>query len=327
MNNLLTERCNLLAENRNAVYKEFKWNNSLLAVASAMVFTNAGITADVEKMRTCKQLLKQDKSIFSDFRGIAELMVLSKMATSPEPGACLENLTDIYKTLHKNRVLGGSYLVASALTVYDSCKPSEYSAAAEKTKDIMKAMKARHPWLTSDSDLAFASLMAVSPKSVNRLIDECEACFEILKKSFPYHKNAVQSLSQVLTVCNGDAQRKCDRVTEIFNALQNRKLKYGKEYELAALGVFANTNISADLLADEIGEAFNLLKEFKGFGSLSMTKYQRLMFASMLAAGIYTDSSEIADTAAFNSLLTAITAQQAAMAAAVTSSSAAANNS
>ena len=73
MNNLLTERCNLLAENRNAVYKEFKWNNSLLAIASAMVFTNAGITRMLKKCEPANSFSNRIKVFFPTSEALRSL--------------------------------------------------------------------------------------------------------------------------------------------------------------------------------------------------------------------------------------------------------------
>ena len=67
-------------------------------------------------------------------------------------------------------------------------------------------MKEKHPWLTSDEDIPFAAMLAVSDLDTDSLISEMEKNYEILKQKFS-DKNAVQTLSHVLKKVISEALR------------------------------------------------------------------------------------------------------------------------
>ena len=51
MNDKLSAECELFAQNRHDIGKAFKWEMEMEAAAAALVFTNAGVNADIEKMK------------------------------------------------------------------------------------------------------------------------------------------------------------------------------------------------------------------------------------------------------------------------------------
>ena len=95
MKELLQAGCELLAENRNTIPKGFMWDMELMSIAGSLIFTGAGKTADVERMKACKSILKKQERFFSSFRSNMEIPVLCKMALSDDPEGYLRKLRGI----------------------------------------------------------------------------------------------------------------------------------------------------------------------------------------------------------------------------------------
>ena len=310
MKELLQAGCELLAENRNTIHKGFMWDMELMSIAGSLIFTGAGKTADVERMKACKSILKKQESVFSSFRSNMEIPVLCKMALSDDPEGYLRKLRGIDEVLSKGRIFGSEQLSLAAMTVCDVISEEETEAVAEKAKQLIKAMKQHHPMLTSDEDMPFAALLAPLSRSVDDIIEETEYCYNVMKQKFSFHNNAVQSLSHVLTLCVGEAQAKCDRVSAIYDALVVKGLSYGKDYELASLGALVNIDMTPEELADEIADADQFLKQCKGFGDWSVGQKSRLMFAALMAAQAYAPCSKVMDLSVMGGSLAMVIAEE-----------------
>lgn len=188
-------------------------------------------------------------------------------------------------------------------------------------------MKAEHPFLTSGEDCTYAALFALSNKAETDIIRDAESCYTILKGRF-FASNALQNLSHVLALGEEAPEDKCARAAEIYEQLRSRGLKYGTRYELATLGVLALSGHNAGDIANEIAEANEYLRTFRGFGNFGIGSKQRLMYAAMLTAIEHSGRTSGADFAAvMNSVTALIIAGQAAVAAAIAASSASAAHS
>ncbi len=168
--------------------------------------------------------------------------------------------------------------------------------------------------------------MALSDKEDVAMIEDSEQCYRSLKPNF-FSSNAVQSLSHVLALCNGDSDSKCRKTMDLFEKLKNAGHKYGTDYELPTLGILAVSGGDLDGIIQEISEIDDWLSQQKGFGFFSsITRKQRLMHAGIIAQKDFLNKDTM-QTAAVNSTISLIIAQQAAMCAAIAASSAAAASS
>ena len=84
------EKCDMLVENRNIIYKGFMLEDSLMQVLAAMSFVDRGETADVKAIKRCRKILRKKHSAFSYLRGNNELFISSKMALSDDPEKALK---------------------------------------------------------------------------------------------------------------------------------------------------------------------------------------------------------------------------------------------
>ncbi len=316
MKEILRTSCEQFISDRDTVKELFKWENSYIIPVSAFLLNGK---ADEEKLLYCKKLVKKNKSVFSNFRGNVLLPLVTKLAADPSPDEKLEKISRIYDIL-KKYFFGSESLVFTAVILSDMISADEAAEASAKGKQLYKLMAKEHPFLTSSEDNVFAVLLSLSEKSDKALINEMEASYKYLKKEFG-SGNSVQTLSHILTLSDGKAEEKSQRVIDIYNALKNAGRKYSKYYELSVLGALAVTEASTDELVSDILDADEFLSEQEGYGFWSIDKKTRLMHAAMIASGVYS-SSEATGAAVVTGTLSMIAAQQAAMIAAMSASAA-----
>lgn len=319
--------CDNFIKNRDSIKEVFGWESSYMYPVCAAIFTDKRQIVDVERLRRCKDILKEKTGIFSNFRGNAKLAVISMLAASGNPEGKLDKALRVFSMM-KEHFFTSEYLPVASMTIVDMARESQYEEIAARTRHIYDLMKREHPFLTSSEDCVFASLLALSGFSDEYVVQETEKCYEILKGEF-FSSNAVQSLTHVLALGEGAAEEKCRRVMELYQNLKARGYKYGTSYELATLGVLALLPEDMDLVIEDIMAADDFLAGQKGYGLFGLGRKQRLMHAGMLAASAFIGESNNAamSSAAINGTVSLIAAQQAAMCAAIAASSAAAANS
>ena len=281
-----------------------------------MLFTSAGETVDIERMKECRSILKSHGGSASAMRGNMEIPVVAKMALAPDPDQYLIKLISVYEAMQRGKIFASQSVAMAALTICNGLRDRDVSYVIDLTKQLMKRMSENHPFLTGEEDTACAALLAMSGKDIDKIVDEMEICYGIMKKKFSFHNDAVQSLSMVLTLCPGEPEAKCERVSAIYDAMVARGVSYGKDYELASLGALVTIDMTPEELANEIADAEEFLRIQKGFGDWSMSKKIRLMFAALLAAQAYAPSSVAMDASVLCTTLMIVIAQQAAAAAA-----------
>lgn len=320
--NTLQKRCELLVQNRTIIKDAFRWETAYMHPLCASLYAAKGRIADADAMKDCRDLLKQKNGVFSNFRGISKMATITLLSLSPNPEMKMERMVYIYGKL-KEVFWGSEYLTVASATIADMAEPNEYDSIIQKTRVIYDRMKASHPFLTSREDSAFAALLALSGLDDVRIQQEMENCYNILKPSF-FSGNAVQSLSHVLALGEGAAEKKCCKVMELFQYLKENGHKYGTGEELATLGVLALLETNMEKLGQEMIEADDYLKTQKGFGTFGIGPRQRMMYAGMMAMCEHIPEVQTMQMAALNGIVSLVIAEQAAICASMAVASAAA---
>lgn len=322
----------LFTSNKASIYKAFKLELGASQVAAALIFTNAGRTADTDRMKACHDIIKKKAGIFSPFRDSSELIVLARMALENYPEQYLDELIAIYKEFGKKTFYQDSYVLLTSMIIQDRGQKDNVAAIKEKTIAIMKAMKGVHPLLTGSEDLALAALLAMTDQSVESIIADMEECYNYAKKDLRLKadSNAIQALAQILTLRKGDIRSGCDKVTSLFNEFKAQGAKFGASIEFPAIATLIDIDMPAGQLVSEIIGAAEYLKNCKGFGILDVDKQGRLMYASLIANSVFsTETSSEASVIASNAIMMAIAEEMALiicmMTASMTAASAASN--
>ena len=324
MNERTLARCKNLIKNKETMKSVFTWEDGLTHLACAGIFINKEQTANEEMLLQCKDILKRNTGIFSNFKSTAKPMIIAMLASNENPQLLMERGLKVYDLL-KEEFMSSVYLPIAAMIIAQYADEARYAELAQRTRRIYKQMRADHPFLTSGEDSTFCALMALLDKPDEVLLGDAEECYKILKNDF-FSSNAVQSLSHVLAMCDGEPKIKCQRTMELFQKLKEAGHKYGTSYELPTLGVLAMADGNQDEIVAEMAEIDQWLSEQKGFGFFSsISAKQRLMYAGMIAQQDYIND-KMMQSAAVNGVISLIVAQQAAMCAAITASAAATAN-
>lgn len=324
MNERTLARCKNLIKNKETMKSAFAWEDGLTHLACAGIFINKEQTANEEMLLQCKDILKRNTGIFSNFKSTAKPMIVAMLAANENPQLLMERGLKVYDLL-KEEFMSSVYLPIAAMIIAQYADEARYAELAQRTRRIYKQMRADHPFLTSGEDSTFCALMALLDKPDEVLLGDAEECYKILKNNF-FSSNAVQSLSHVLAMCDGEPENKCQKTMELFQKLKEAGHKYGTSYELPTLGVLAMADGNQDEIAAEMAEIDQWLSEQKGFGFFSsISAKQRLMYAGMIAQQDYIND-KMMQSVAVNGVISLIVAQQAAMCAAITASAAATAN-
>ena len=101
----------------------------------------------------------------------------------------------------------------------------------------------------------------------------------------------------MLSIAEGNAEEKCNKVVALYEALKADGVKYGKYHELVVLASLAMLPVEQSVLVEDIKAADAFLTEQKGYGGFfGLDKKTRLMHAAMIVSCDYVknDNSDVA---------------------------------
>ncbi|SFC63950.1 DUF4003 family protein [Ruminococcus albus] len=305
MKNNINEFCTQFITNRDALKKAVRFESSFIYPAAANKLTAAGVSVNADEFKECKTILKKSISSASYLRGHSELPILTEMYLSGDPQGAAERIEETYSILKKH-FSRSEYLAFLAILVGNNADARQSEEIGTRAKRLYDMMKKKHPFLTNSADSTMSGFMAMSDKSDEQLITDCEECFDILKKTFS-DKDAVQSCAQLFSITEGSNQEKARKMTKLYNTLKDAGRKFDKHYGLPVLAAVSICERDVKTIADTMFEVDEFLSKQKGYGILSTDKRTRLLHAAMLTLSFYC-GSENSQT----STLAMMAAQQAA---------------
>ena len=280
----LQKRCDIFLKNREMVAEIFAWNNAHLhPVCAGILLDKEGITK--ESIEKCKKMIQKNTNIFSELRGNAFPPIACHMACSENPEKLLEQMLKVYKMLRNGGVPSG-YLPLVALVIVTFGDECDYSKLIERTSDIFERMQVEHPLLTSGEDSPFAAMLALDIKEPQVVIQEVERCYGFLKGNF-WSKNAVQSLSHVLAMGEGDSLEKCRRFMDVYTTFKMKGHKFDSDYYLPVLGAVSLLPFDINELVQDIIEVAEFLEGRPGFDMLDSSKKERMAHATIIVSKEY----------------------------------------
>lgn len=275
MDRQIESKCLGLVENYRVLAAGNKLEFTEMNLACAGIYLAAGVKPDLDRLKECKKLLKSRAGIFSNFRGSDELLVRCKMALAADPARYFEKLENEYQRL--KTFFSGEQTVLAAMILAEQGSSEDL---AEKTKQIYQDMKTAHPWLTSENDLPFAALMAVSGRDAASVYAEAEEIYAILRKNLHADRDTLQILSHILAIRGGRADAKCEKLCALAGGLKAARHSLGRGSRLAILGLLADSGLPAEALVERICETDDFLKQYKPFrGIFGVGRDGRRMYA------------------------------------------------
>ena len=309
MDSKIKEKCDLFMLNFDILNKNYKKISEDVLLIASIIFTGYDIEVDLMELERCGEIIKNNEHSLSEFRGKFYLPLITKMSISNEPEKYYLRVRMTYEMLNQNEWLGSSYKIIAAMSICDTVVEYNVSDAVDRALLIYKKMKALHPYITTDEDITFASLLAVTGTDIDLLIREMEKCYSYLKDRFK-HKNAIQSLSHVLTLGDTDVTDKCSKVINIYNDLRSRGKKYGSYFELSALGVFSMVKRNEKDIVNDICSVDDHLKEMKCFRANRLGEARRLMYSALLVNDVYIPKQFNAEQVAISSTIATLIAEE-----------------
>ncbi len=276
MDREIENKCQNLLENYRILAEGNKMEFTEMVLACAGIYLAAGVKPDMDRVAACKKLLKSKAGVFSNFRGSDEMLVRCKMALAEDPERYFENLEREYRSL--KTFFSGEQTVLAAMILAEQGASAE--GLAERTKQIYKEMKGAHPWLTSENDLPFAALMAVSGKDASAVYAEAEEIYALLRDSLHAERDTMQMVSHILAIRSGTPEEKCEKLCALADGLKSAGHSLGRGTRLAILGILIDSGLPTDGLIERICETDDYLKQYKPFhGLFGVGKECRRMFA------------------------------------------------
>ena len=308
MTDQLRNKCELFTKNRSAILGKFLFEKAMMSIVAGLIFTGADREADPERLAECRKILEKHTGFFSKYRDTVKLALLSEMALSKDPEQYIDDVKAVYRNLNKGKIKDNTYTVLAAMLICTFEKQDSTDEILEKYHEIMKHMEKLHPFLTDSEDISYVILLALSDRPVDLILSDMNECFNYLKNTCKIKagRDAVQGLSELLALTNGDIREKCDRVVSLYHALKEYKMGIDDGFACIALGTLVGIDESAELLANEIIDADEYLKHSKGFDEKSVDKNNRLMFAVILVAESYEMNDSVISNTLVSSALTII---------------------
>lgn len=289
MNNQVQRICENFITNRDALRNTAKLENMKMYILAADILTTAGVTAAPGKLKPFREIIREKVSSISYLVVRSDLPLLAELYLSPDPEAAADKINRIYEIMKKR--CGRSFYVAM-LSILLSRTMNEEQAAqiAERGRVLYDAFQKKHPIITSDRDIAVACLLALSGKTDEQILRECEYTHTLLKNAFS-NSTFPQFCAYILCLTDGNPEDKTTRLLELFYALEGARKKYSKGHEMEVLAALSLTDISTGELMDTVAEIEAFLAKQSDYGLLSgFDEKRRLMNAAMLAAAAYGDS-------------------------------------
>ncbi len=324
----LKAKCDLFAENYRILRKNFKWDYSMMHRLGALLYTDAGLTVNVEAIRNAKEIIKKNTGLLSSFKEVTFFALAVMLSLNPEPEDMFKRSLKTYGDLKEAGFYASPFLTLAAFSIAKQSDTQYTRPIVYRAKEFYDAMKKKHRFLTSPHDYGYAAMLALTGLSVDQAVREMETCYEYLKDDF-YSHNALQTLTHVLALGEEAADLKCSRAKKLYHQLNVKGCKLSKYKELASLGILVLISGDVDKITDEIRDVYQALIGKTGMGRWSIKKHERTMFAVALVASEYIhglQENTVALTLA-NSLTSIVIAQQTAVIIAVSSSGAAAASS
>ena len=306
----LEKRCQAYISNRDAVKEAFRWENGALHSVCANIFCARGKTADPERLKECRKIIKDSTGFRSKFRSKkVRSMLAAMLSLANRPEDRMTQANDYFRLL-KRQFKGTEYLVLTAFLLADLADQNLTEETIFRGKEIYARMNRQHRVLTNQTDSVFAMLMAYSGKTADELTGETEACYLALKKKFS--AGGAQTAAQVLSMAGGTTEEKTQRVIDLYDALHEAEIKYGHSSELAPLAALSLADTPLPVLTEEIREADEFLKAQRGFaGSKESEQAERAMYAVMIVSDQYAGTEQVNITVMTNTIDMLIAKQQA----------------
>ncbi len=297
---------NLLAANIDTIRSVFKMDYRHMQIMGAFICTVYGIVAEEDHIRNCRKILRSRFSIFSNFRGHLELLIVVKMSLAEDPEEYLDGIISTYDSLSSSFMLGNESRILAATILYDNIRPEYLDALCDQTVSIYQIMKENHPFLTDQYDMPFAALMAIKGDVIDFQIEDIEACYELISPAFLLSQNESQTVSHILSLSDKPSEIKSGLFLDMYDAFKENEIGMSTRC-MPILAVLVYAGVSIENAVFQTKDNDQILKQIKEFGSLFGvgTETRRMFAAAMTVLNNIPDDTAV-EGAVVSSILSLI---------------------
>jgi len=284
--------------NREALIKNMMWelDSNTYAIMGGILTASEGITVDPSLYKQCKKVLRSNVNAFSEIRGITGAIVALKMMMADDSEEYIKGVVEVYKKLRNRHVLTASpHMVMAAMNIYESKGIEGSDERIEELEKLYKGLQEAHPFLVSDSDRGYLSMLINLDINVEKALSDIEDNYEACKK-ISFSKNTAYSLAQVMALSKKQPEENNEYIVNVLNGLKANKKRISKEYGLTVIGALSLLGMSADEIVNEIVETDDYIKGKKGFKWYNQDRGLRVTYAALMVFIANSAGSKVAET-------------------------------
>ncbi|MBR6309463.1 MAG: DUF4003 family protein [Lachnospiraceae bacterium] len=292
MNATLSRLTKRFIDDFNTAKKVYKLDGNYAASSYAASLLGSTVPIDEERLKEAKKLISRHSAGLVNIKGtLAKEVAAAAVAESTDPDYAAQKINELYASLRKI-CSGSDFFGVPASIIYKSVQNVHYEQVIEKVNAVYKGLRKKHPFLTSYEDIVGCTLMALTDKSVDDIVADSEACFDILKKKFIVNNNA-QTVACVLSLFAGTAEERCDKTIEVEKVLKKARISFG-DRSLGTLATIAMVIKREDLQSyiSDVREVSDALKSVRGLGNFGVGRQFRNLIAAAIVTVAYSEENK-----------------------------------
>jgi len=316
MNIQLQNKLELFAENNQSLRGDFIWQNAMAKRLVSLAYSLEGKNIDVEAIKECHGMMKDEVGAFSTFRGNMAVYIAASLSLSGRPRLLLEESLEIYELLKQEGFWASDYLVVTAYEIAANTERNNFEHVVRRSMEFYREMKANIRFHIGQDDYIFAAMLAMSNIDVHAGALKMRHLFSQLKTEFSAFigRGSIVTLAQMLVL--GESTCECvEHMLKLNRVLRKKKIRLDKTYTVPSMGVLGMLQVDKYAFADDLIEARDYLRGQKGFGVMSVSTQELLLYAVSLITNAYMADADnsVMKTGVATSITNLIIAQQVAM--------------
>lgn len=271
--------------NQELLRSRYKFESASACALAAVESTARGRDLEIETLEKAEDLLKKETGIFSSYRGVLRIIVLSKLSSSRYPERLLKESLEVREIL-KNYFIPGDYTALLSLLLPELCTYVE--EAVVFGKEIYEGIKRDHRFLTGGEDILLSCLIAATTKKDIRILDDIENCFRQLKDHIDAYQDSRQMVAEVLCMGERDIRFNIVRFLRLHDELKEAGYKVPGDMKLSSLAALALSEIPISDALDTIKQIDAFLAKQKPYkGIFSFNKRDRIAHSAALTSAYF----------------------------------------
>lgn len=302
MNDNIKKTIDLILDNKESFRRQMLWevDSNTYAIIGGILTASKEIEANPELYKECKKILRKNISGFSEIRGVIGAIVAVKMMMVEDKIAYVQGIETVYKKLRSlHKFTASPYMVLAAINIYESRGIEGADEEIDKLESLYKGLKEKHPFLVTDEDRGYLSMLINANINVEKALDDIEDNF-VACKDLTFSKDTAYSLAQVLALSKESPEVNHDMVKKIMDGLKANKKRIDKSFGLTVLGALTLLGVDEDQLIQDIIETDEYIKGQRGFKWYNQSMGLRITYAALFVFLAYSKVSGISQTLSTN---------------------------